>query len=525
MTITKVPLSSIRNQPGGIVGMNAAGRADVPPESVVRLWDFLDSAERAQLLTGGTTHNLLPKLQAAIASAVQPGTFVYPVAGIVELPRGEIYCASTLTLSASVHLRGHGAGQNGGNYATVLKFPADCAGVVINKGNVPNINGADGTMIDGVYIRGGGGTDRTKHGVTMLGRAKLRDCTVTHFPGHGGCAVADVASGSNANLWALDTCTLSTNGRSGFHAQGGDANAGAATMCDFSNNNEWGVDDYSFLGNTYTACHTDGNGRLSMAFHLGNRYYVKDAAKASTTEPGTDATAWTLIGPGTLHPPYYPQWVSGNPYVLGGAFRSAGLNARNTFIGCYSEAGSQPPSHFESQVCVVIGGIHAAGWTGLPTYIGDGIITRFRTEATAAGQYIQFGRGASGDMSTVLSFHDPSSAGVYPYRLQYEPGQHKLSWGNVANHLAMFNRDSTPANGFARDLSAGNGGIGFPNGYYMGAKALVKVTPGTAAPTTGTHNRGDRVENTTPSAGGFAGWICTTAGTPGTWKGFGAIEA
>jgi hypothetical protein len=48
---------------------------------------------------------------------------------------------------------------------------------------------------------------------------------------------------------------------------------------------------------------------------------------------------------------------------------------------------------------------------------------------------------------------------------------------------------------------------------------------GTAEPTTGTWARGDIVFNLEPSAGGFAGWICVTAGTPGTWKTFGAISA
>lgn len=46
-----------------------------------------------------------------------------------------------------------------------------------------------------------------------------------------------------------------------------------------------------------------------------------------------------------------------------------------------------------------------------------------------------------------------------------------------------------------------------------------------AAPTTGAWLRGDRVYNSTPSAGGYLGWVCVTAGTPGTWKGFGSIQA
>ncbi len=46
----------------------------------------------------------------------------------------------------------------------------------------------------------------------------------------------------------------------------------------------------------------------------------------------------------------------------------------------------------------------------------------------------------------------------------------------------------------------------------------------TAAPTTGTWNRGDKVRNSAPSELGSGGskyvvdsWICTASGTPGTW--------
>jgi len=37
--------------------------------------------------------------------------------------------------------------------------------------------------------------------------------------------------------------------------------------------------------------------------------------------------------------------------------------------------------------------------------------------------------------------------------------------------------------------------------------------------------QGDIVFNTAPTAGGSVGWVCTTGGTPGTWKTFGAIAA
>lgn len=46
-----------------------------------------------------------------------------------------------------------------------------------------------------------------------------------------------------------------------------------------------------------------------------------------------------------------------------------------------------------------------------------------------------------------------------------------------------------------------------------------------AAPSTGTWQRGDKLLSTAPAASGFEGFVCVTAGTPGTWKTYGAISA
>jgi Pectate lyase superfamily protein len=45
------------------------------------------------------------------------------------------------------------------------------------------------------------------------------------------------------------------------------------------------------------------------------------------------------------------------------------------------------------------------------------------------------------------------------------------------------------------------------------------------APTSGAWSKGDLIYNTNPTPGGYVGWICTASGTPGTWKGFGLIQA
>ncbi|MEY9196645.1 hypothetical protein ABIA16_001761 [Sinorhizobium fredii] len=52
-----------------------------------------------------------------------------------------------------------------------------------------------------------------------------------------------------------------------------------------------------------------------------------------------------------------------------------------------------------------------------------------------------------------------------------------------------------------------------------------KVGFGTAAPTTGSWSQGDIIWNKSAAASGKAGWICTAAGSPGTWKSFAAIDA
>jgi hypothetical protein len=55
------------------------------------------------------------------------------------------------------------------------------------------------------------------------------------------------------------------------------------------------------------------------------------------------------------------------------------------------------------------------------------------------------------------------------------------------------------------------------NGLTEGQLAAV-TNATTAAPTTGTYAQGDYIRNTAPAgATPTLGWVCTVAGTPGTW--------
>lgn len=60
---------------------------------------------------------------------------------------------------------------------------------------------------------------------------------------------------------------------------------------------------------------------------------------------------------------------------------------------------------------------------------------------------------------------------------------------------------------------------------YFSNEGGNKVTHDNAAPVAGTFAVGDKCWNTAPSAGGTPGWVCTTAGTPGTWKAMANVAA
>ena len=61
------------------------------------------------------------------------------------------------------------------------------------------------------------------------------------------------------------------------------------------------------------------------------------------------------------------------------------------------------------------------------------------------------------------------------------------------------------------------------NGNFSDIATKLKLY-GVGIPSIGTYVVGDKVYNTNPTPLGNIGWVCTTAGTPGTWKGFGAIS-
>jgi hypothetical protein len=64
----------------------------------------------------------------------------------------------------------------------------------------------------------------------------------------------------------------------------------------------------------------------------------------------------------------------------------------------------------------------------------------------------------------------------------------------------------------------GNGNLNLGNGANVAITGILITSTTTGSPpTSGTWAKGSICYNATPSAGGTPGWVCTTAGTPGTW--------
>ena len=59
------------------------------------------------------------------------------------------------------------------------------------------------------------------------------------------------------------------------------------------------------------------------------------------------------------------------------------------------------------------------------------------------------------------------------------------------------------------------------NVINIGGNSIVSAT---GVPSSGTWSVGDKAMNSAPSAGEPIGWVCTTAGSPGTWSALGALE-
>jgi hypothetical protein len=328
--------------------------------------------------------------------------------------------------------------------------------------------------------------------------------------------------------------------------RGTDANTGLVYRATSYANGRAGITDMSFLGNTYLGCNTWGNGNgtaagntggmSSVVSHGGNLYQAAYAnvgiynetsgpqlALLVATTPGTNEAVWKLIGAGAPSDEF-PAWQSGQAsgfYFYGGCFRQ-GNTGRSVWMGCSSgtdEAGVVMANGF----AINIGGDQPLFNYGAQINATDGGTLKMPSlYAATHPAHVWLCDGSGGN---VLAFSNVANNSAARWRLGFSGGDLKLIFQNYS--------PNTPLTISGEDTAL-NFGTGSPIPYMFVAERGIVIGAGnngrrhntlTAAPTTGEWARGDIVYNRSPSAGGNVGWICVTAGTPGTWKAFGSIAS
>jgi hypothetical protein len=414
-----------------------------------------------------------------------------PLGGTLWFPYtdsgGVYYLSETLNISRPIRMTGQIISSSTSYFyiGTVLKFAASKTGITFNAYNSAAgelAYGASYSAMENIGVASFGGSGDFDGILIRAVGIQLKNVWSFSFPRNGVRIYATIGGGGeiegNANLWKIDNMYCALNGSHGLYVAGADGNAGLANSVNCSINGGYGIFDESFLGNTYVACHVDNNSL--------------------------------------------------------GAYKTTGGVSYNTFIGCYTEP-TQGIKSISSLVfpTVVFGG----------TMAGDDVITVASTAfILGAGnsyrrpirQYNSSGASlvtsALGENDTTLTAFtwgcspEPENA----WKLKFDNTNYawKIQFANSTSFepIRYINSTSTLYTGKGLTGPVFQNGYGVRNATDAGGVAKVRLL-GTAAPSSGTYEVGDIVYNSAPVAGGTIGFVCTTAGTPGTWKTFGAIAA
>jgi hypothetical protein len=295
------------------------------------------------------------------------------------IPAGEYFLGTTtLDITHTLIIEGEGgiAFGAGAGSPTKLRWADGTTGIRIQAYDTSAASIVDGphfagawTQIRNIYLYGGyAGTESEAHGIHTKCTVILENLMVENFPGDALYAHTSSGSGSpnegNSNTSRVTNCHF-RNSRNGVSILGADANAWLFLGCWFTSNRAWGVDDRSFLGNSYFGCHNDGNGitadsatlGASVVSYSGNRYAVKvgqEVAAAANPPSGTaaDNSWWYYMAAGDPSGTGIPAWTSGMKVRSGGAYNTdngtGSGSASNVFAGNYSESG-QGPSQWLAQ--------------------------------------------------------------------------------------------------------------------------------------------------------------------------------
>jgi hypothetical protein len=476
------------------------------------------------------------------------------------IPYGQWFFNDNLDVARLMVIEGDGGiGARGG---TQLIFDAGVPGIVIHRGTTsPDGAFGDWSTIRDLSVKGGGAADVAYgsgtagiHGIQMHARAYLERVEVTQFTGNGVHIQANSGGSpaTNANCWGLLNVRCTDNGLHGVYVDGVDANAGLALLVDCSGNGGWGIYDSSFLGNTWVQCHTASNGgRLDDVVATTLNGGINSSVTTITVTDATNLHESGIIKLDTEHIRYSAKSGNNLTGCTRGIFNGSGTrttaashsNGASVFQMCggyksedpgnkifgfgnYTENG-QSAADDKGPLGVQFGGTPGDDAGDTPTFTVD-----------SDGQvFLRGGKGLSKGLG-------PRNEGLGDGWARFGANA-GLYWAWDAKRLTgatdagiQFAHNGSSGWGlkygnssFALEVDTTGAQAGLPRmpfGFLLGANGGTErriVRGATNAALTQPHIRGDIFLYDAPTAGGFIGEICVTAGSPGTFKTFGAITA
>lgn len=192
-----------------------------------------------------------------------------PMGHRIFVPPGTYRLSAPLNLTRVVVIEGATGGEWSVGAASVLLFDAGVHGIIVHRAvSSPETGGmADWSSISDLCVRAAAKTTAA-HGITLNARARITNCFVSNFAGHGILIDSSVAVGYNSNGFRISSSRITGCDQDGIRVTGSDSNAGLVDLVDVLGNGGWGVHDTSLTGSTYLACHAAAN--LTGPYRLSN---------------------------------------------------------------------------------------------------------------------------------------------------------------------------------------------------------------------------------------------------------------
>ena len=289
------------------------------------------------------------------------------------------------------------------------------------------------------------------------------------------------------------------------------------------------------------------NGTFFVASVNGNTVTWAQSAGNASSSGGT-VTSATLS----------QTWALAGNDAIGGCFRSTGGAVTSVFIGPYCESDNNGANRINPATNIIIGGDVGNGfdWAANPpnwittTTSGMGSTPMWFRGRDPGGSLQDAGVFLGGRPSSDVSAADNTIFELENYNAFAAP---------VGSRAALYFRLSSATNGAGvwgfrccgtsdlanltnwpfymeygatTDSGGANPKAGFPNGFWLGnggvhhSKLFIgEISSVAFLPDWFTQPVGSIAINNQATAGGFAGWIATSSGAPGTYKAFGPIAS